>query len=83
LPFQQLTPRHYERIAYVLAVDIIELHGREWHNKFKELFSGDTGIVVPANHPSHKRRAAQLGIFYDDYERFANVIDFGVPTFWD
>ena len=63
-------------IEYVLYREIVEFHGEKWTEKYREVAGdGNTGIVVPE---------IGLGIYYDDYTRFADVVD-GITkgTHWD
>jgi hypothetical protein len=81
---KRLTAREYDGIHYVLGSDIVKFHGKKWAKKYTDVAGpGNTGIIVPANHPSHKKRKYQFGIYMWDYERFADVVDFGTPTYFD
>lgn len=81
---KRLLPREYDGIQYVLYKDIVKLHGSKWAKKYcKVAGPGNTCAVIPANHPSHGKRKYQTGIYMWDYERFADVVDFGIPTYFD
>lgn len=59
--------------CYVLLSDLISVHGKEWTDKFKVFIYGSTTPFIN-NTPA---------IFYYDYERFADKIDFETITYWD
>ena len=76
--------RFYEKIGYVLAEDILKIKGKQWFDRYCEVAGpGNTGIVIPPNHSSHKKKDYQHGIYVWDFERFSKVVDRGIPTYWD
>ncbi len=40
-------------------------------------------MLIPSNDPSHGKNKAQFAIYEWDYQRFADVIDFKKPTYFD
>ncbi len=78
-----LPARIFQDIPYVLAKDILRFHGKKWSDKFSKEFCGSTGIVVPANDPSHNLSKEQFGIYYWDYENIRDYLNRGFPYFWD
>jgi hypothetical protein len=81
---KRLEPRVYQNIEYVLWKDIVKFHCKKWSNKYnKAAGPANTCIVVPANDPSHWLPTEQIGIYYHDYKRFADVVDYNNPTYWD
>lgn len=80
----RLTARIYDKVPYVLSDDIKKFHGAAWYKKYvKAAGPGNTCMVVPANDPSHGKKKYQIGIYFWDYERFADVVDFNIPTYFD
>ena len=80
----RLKPRMFDNVSYVLSADIRKFHGPAWFKKYvKAAGPANTCIVVPANDPSHGKNKEQIGIYMWDYERFADVVDFSLPTYWD
>ncbi len=81
---KQIPVREHMKIKYVLSADILEIKGKKWFDKYCEASGpGNTGIIVPANDPSHGLKKEQYGIYLHDFERCSNVVDHGVPTYWD
>ena len=81
---KRLEPRVYHKTPYVLDADIRKLHGATWFKKFvKAAGPGNTMMIIPANDPSHKKSRQQIGMYMWDYERFADVVDFNRPTYFD
>lgn len=76
--FPRLKPKYYKDIAYVTGDDIKKFHSKEWVKKYtKAAGYGNTGIIVTENGKQ------VFGIYWSDYQRFANVVDYGTPTYWD
>ena len=81
---KRVTPFSYDGLKITTSEDIENLHGKEWSEKFsKAMGNGNTGIIVPADHPSNTTGKDLYAIFYDDYERFADLVDLGKPTYFD
>lgn len=85
---KRLIPRIYSygeknKLPYVLFEDIEKFHGKKWSKKFGDLIYGSTGMIVPSNDPSHGKNKEQFAIYEWDYQRFADVIDFKKPTYFD
>lgn len=81
---KRLSPRNYNGIEYILGSDIRKFHGKMWTERWSKLFGvGNTGLVIPAGDPSHKKKTNQFGIYYHDYIRFANLLDYNIPTYFD
>ena len=80
----RLKPRMFQCIPYVLWSDIKNFHGKMWVKKYVKVSGpGNTCMIVPANDPSHNKNKQQIGIYIWDYERFADVVDFSLPTYFD
>jgi hypothetical protein len=80
----RLKPRMFQCISYVLSSDIKSFHGATWFKKYVKVSGpANTCAVIPANDPSHGKNKEQIGIYMWDYERFADVVDFSLPTYWD
>lgn len=76
--------RKYNGIEYVLGQDIKKFHGSEWCKKYNKASGyANTCMCVPANDPSHNKSREQIAIYYWDYIRFANVVDYNKPTYFD
>ena len=81
---KRLKPRNYSGISYVLYQDILKLHGKKWTEKYKKIAGpGNTCMIVPANDLSHNLPSDQIGIYFWDYMRFADSLDFNKSTYWD
>jgi len=79
LPF-----REYNNITYVTFEDIEKFHSKEWVKKFWEVAGpGNTMMIIPANDPSHGKKKPVTGMYSWDYLRFADVVDFKRPTYFD
>ena len=66
---ERLPAQEHEHFQYVLSKDIEAFHGDKWYKKFCIVF--DFGKVpVVADGPA---------IYYQDYLRFAFLVDFGGP----
>ncbi len=79
----RLPRRRYAGVEFVFKSDIEELHGKEWSDKFAKAFGINTQIMIPPNYPGNSTGENLAGIFYDDYERFADVVDYNKPTYFD
>jgi hypothetical protein len=75
---KRLTPRTVINIDYVTHKMMLAYHGKEWTTKFnKAIGDGNTMIMVEED-------GEQVGgIFVEDYERFADAVDYNKPTYWD
>lgn len=62
-------------MEYVFCDEIAAFHGKEWMGKFDRMFGIGTAPAIGDN--------SRAAVFYEDYLRFANKIDYGTPTFWD
>ena len=87
---KRLIPRIYiygekkeNKLPYVLFEDVKKFHGKKWSEKFDKLIYGSTGMLIPSNDPSHGKNKEQFAIYEWDYQRFADVIDFKRPTYFD
>ena len=56
---------------------IKEHHGEEWANQWSKAAGVNTMIMVDEDNQKVG------GIYVEDYERFADLIDHGKPTYWD
>ena len=79
----RLAPRMFHDIEYVLGEDIQNFHGKIWTKKYDKAAGVNTCMIVPANDPSHEKPEEQIAIYYWDYTRFADLVDFNKPTYWD
>jgi hypothetical protein len=78
----RIEPRTYNGFDYVTDKDIIDFHGVEWHKKFAQFFgAGNTGLRVPAKEAQTQDDA--FGIYYWDYERYADLVDYDAETYFD
>lgn len=83
-PPRRLICREYQGIKYVTFEDIKKCHSTEWCKKFwKVAGPGNTMMIVPANDPSHGKKEEVIGMYSWDYMRFADVVDFAKPTYFD
>ncbi len=71
----KIKPRTESKIKYVLFKDIVEYYGKEWAEKWNKSFGpGNTGLVT---------KNGEFGIYWEDFCRFHNLINFGKKTYWD
>lgn len=66
-------PRHFYEtpttiIKYVLLQDILQIHGSEWTEKWKQAVGTIECVVVPALDTSHNLSENQVGIPYSSYQ---------------
>ena len=81
---KRLIAKVFQNVEYVTHEDIRKFHSKEWVKKFwKVAGPGNTMMSIPANDPSHGKKKPVTAIYYWDYERFADVVDFKKPTYWD
>lgn len=91
---KRLTPRIFNSrksslakdgdLKYVLFDDIKKFHDKNWVKKYiKASGPANTCAIIPANDKSHGLKEDQIGIYYHDYLRFADVVDYNIPTYWD
>jgi hypothetical protein len=73
----RLPAKMYDKIAYVTGSDIEDFHGKEWAGKFHKAFGIGTCSIVM------EKGAQRIGIYYHDYIRFADVVDYNRPTYFD
>jgi hypothetical protein len=73
----QNPPEGINTFRYVTYEDIKAFHGADWAKKFAKEHYGSTGGVI------EKDGKQIFTIYYHDYERFADVIDKGIPTYFD
>lgn len=76
-PRKELNTDGSVEYKYVLVQDMIKLHGDEWVGKWNRFFGVGTCPFV-----KYKGKF-EPGIFFHDYVRFANAVDFGTHTYWD
>jgi len=75
---KRLTPKVINKIKYVTWKMITAHHGALWAARWnKAAGEGNTMIMVEEDSEQ------VAGIFIEDYERFADVIDYNEPTHWD
>lgn len=81
---ERMKPRIYKGVKYVLGEDIKKFHGNKWFKEYVKVSgTGNTGIIIPENDKSHNKAKEQYGIYYNDYSRFADVIDYNKSTYFD
>lgn len=75
---KRLTPKTIHDIKYVTWKMVVTHHGEEWAKKWsKAAGEGNTMVMV-------KEDGKDVGgIYVEDYERFADVVDYNKPTYWD
>ncbi|MBC8395195.1 MAG: hypothetical protein H8E05_00700 [Bacteroidetes bacterium] len=75
---KRLKPKTIHDIEYVTRKMVVAHHGEEWAKKWsKAAGEGNTMIMV-------EEGGEQVGgILVEDYERFADVVDYNEPTYWD
>ena len=71
------TPRHFYEtpttvIKYVLLQDILQTHGLEWTEKWKQAVGTIECVVVPALDISHNLSENQVGVPYSSYLSIKN-----------
>ena len=75
---KRLNPKTMNGIEYVTWKMIVAHHGNEWAKKWSNVAGeGNTMLLVEEDGENVG------GIYVDDYERFANVVDHNMPTYWD
>lgn len=75
---KRLKPKLEGDIEYVTWKMITAHHGEEWAEKWnKAAGEGNTMTMVEED----GEQAG--GIFMEDYQRFADVVDYNKPTYWD
>tara|TARA_A100001037_G_scaffold287811_1_gene297747 strand:- start:727 stop:960 length:234 start_codon:yes stop_codon:yes gene_type:complete len=75
---ERLDPKTINGINYVTWGMIIEHHGKEWAEKWSTA-AGEGNTMMLVEEDGEKVG----GIYMDDYERFADVVDAAIPTYWD
>lgn len=76
--FKRLNSHTYKGIRYVLAEEVLNFHGKSWFDQWSHAMGeGNTGIIIPNEYGD------KFGIYYHDYERFADLIDKNKPTYFD
>ena len=75
---KRLTPKVMNDIEYVTWKMIVDHHGKVWAKKWSAA-AGEGNTMMLVEEDSKKVG----GIYMDDYERFADVVDHNTPTYWD
>ena len=65
-------------IEYVTHKMIVAHHGEEWAEKWNKA-AGDGNTMVVVEEDGKKVG----GTYFHDYERFARVVNYGTPTYFD
>lgn len=75
---KRIAPKYYKNIPYITFDDIKSFYPAKWVIKFNKAFgNGNTCPIVEENGQSIP------AIYYWDYERFADLVDFGKKTYFD
>ena len=71
----KIKPRFESKIAYVLFKDIVKGYGKKWANKWNKAFGpGNTGLLT---------KKGEFGIYWHDFVRFHDLIEYNKETYWD
>ena len=70
----RLSAEHHLGISYVTFKMIVAHHGQPWAYRWAKVTGVNTCVILPSG---------EAGIYYQDYERFADVVDHGKATYFD
>lgn len=85
----RLEPRKSKHgFSFMFDKDIKEFHGEEWYKKFNEEMIGSTCPIIDAPEDLPEGYAVPgakyaLACYSWDYTRFADLIDYNKPTYFD
>lgn len=71
---KRLPPNIHNHIYYVEMEKVEKFHGKKWFKKFSIGAGANTCPVIPNK---------GVCMYFHDYERFADLVDFNKPTYWD
>lgn len=80
---KRLPARKCQYFEYVFTSDIVKFHGKAWSEKFFKVAGVNTHAMVPDDEVPKKYKGNASNYFYWDYTRFADVVDYGKPTYFD
>lgn len=74
----RLIPKKKKNSEYITWSMMVNFHGQEWADKWNKVAGAGNTIFLVV-----EKGKSVAGIHYEDYERFANAVDYGIPTYFD
>ena len=71
----KIKPRFEGKIVYILFKDIIKGYGKKWALKWHIAFGPANTCLLTKNN--------KVGIYWEDFVRFHDLVNYNKSTYWD